>query len=95
MVENIFTSIRHISLPGLFSYDVYKTKVGGREKQHYHTYIEIVHVIKGNSKTHKQGRWYFYRSGKIHEFVNDSKDEMIIAVTSIPSESEKNTVYVD
>ena len=94
MNNTIFTIIRTISINRLFSYDIYKVKSGGIEKKHYHSFFEIVHIIKGTSSSHIQGRWYFYKRGQIHEFVNDSQKEMIISVLTIPPETAEGTYFI-
>ena len=67
---------------------------GGREPKHYHNAIEITYVLKGNCKTHKQGKVYVYKPGDIHEVINDSEEEIVFIITSIPPYSEQNTFYV-
>ncbi len=94
MNNTIFTTIRTTSINRLFSYDVYKVKPGGIEKKHYHLFFEIVHIIKGKSSTHTQGHWYFYKRGQIHEFINDSHEEMIISVLTMPPETAKGTYFI-
>ncbi len=94
MSENMYTQLRKISVNGLFSYDVYKVKAGGIDQKHYHTCFEIAYVLKGNCKTHKQGHVYIYPKGKIHELINDSKNELFVACLTIPPETKKNTFYV-
>lgn len=76
------------------SCDVYFMKPGGIERKHFHDGIEIVHVIKGNCKTHKEGQTYIYQKGEIHEVINDSKEELIFVCLTIPPESETNTHYI-
>jgi len=76
------------------SCDVYYMKPGGIEQKHYHDGIEIVHVIKGNCKTHKQGQTYIYQKGEIHEVINDSSEELVFVCLTIPPESKNNTHYV-
>ena len=76
------------------SCNVYYMKPGGRESKHYHKGIEIVYVIKGNCKTHKQGKVYVYREHQVHEVINDSKEELVFVCLTIPPESEKNTIYI-
>ncbi len=74
--------------------DVYYMKPGGIERKHFHDGIEIVHVLKGNCKTHKEGQTYIYQKGEVHEVINDSDEELIFVCLTIPPESEKNTHYV-
>lgn len=76
------------------SCDVYYMLPGGIEKKHYHDGIEIVHVIKGSCKTHKEGQTYIYQKGEVHEVINDSKEELIFVCLTIPPESKKNTHYI-
>lgn len=73
---------------------VYYMKPETVEKKHYHNAVEIEYVLRGNCKTHKQGKVYIYQKGKIHEVINDSKEELVFVCLTIPPESEKNTVYV-
>lgn len=94
MTENMYTQIRHISLNELFSFDVYSVKPGGVDKKHYHNCFEIVYVVKGNCKTHKQGQVYVYQKGQIHELINDSRNNLVVVCLTIPPESRENTVYV-
>jgi quercetin dioxygenase-like cupin family protein len=83
-----------IDFGGFGSCDVYFMKPGAVEEKHFHDGIEIVHIIKGNCKTHKQGQTYTYNKGEIHEVINDSKQELIFVCLTIPPESDDNTHYV-
>lgn len=94
-IEQIYRkSVRIIDLPFISCY-VYYMNPGKADTKHFHDGIEIEYVIKGNSKTHKQGRFYFRKSGEIHEGVNDSKEELVFLDITIPSESEKNTYHLE
>lgn len=73
---------------------VYWLKPGGIEKKHYHKGIEFVYVIKGNCKTHRQGKLYLYKTGQVHEVINDSNQLLVFICLTIPQESEKNTIYL-
>ena len=70
---------------------VYYMSSGKVEEKHFHDGIEIVYVIKGNCKTHKQGKVYYYKKGQGHGVINDSKKELIFACLQIPAETEENT----
>ncbi|HUD19924.1 MAG TPA: cupin domain-containing protein [Patescibacteria group bacterium] len=94
MNDSIYTQIQTISDGGFGSCDVYTMKSGGIERKHYHNGIEIVYVIKGNCKTHKQGQVYVYQKGQIHEVINDSKNELVFVCLTIPPESKENTMYI-
>lgn len=89
-----YRQIKKITDNKFGSCDVYYMKPGGREAKHYHKGIEIVYVIKGNCKTHKQGKVYVYKEREIHEVINDSEEELIFVCLTMPPESEKNTIYV-
>jgi len=67
---------------------------GGVEKKHFHDGIEIEYVIKGNSKTHKQGKLYVRKGSEVHEGINDSKNELVFVCVQIPPESPVNTHYL-
>ncbi len=73
---------------------IYWLKPGGIEKKHYHHALEIEYVLKGNCQTHKQGKFYMYKKGQVHEVVNDSKKPLVFICLTIPRESEKNTIYL-
>jgi len=73
---------------------VYWLKSGGIEKKHYHHALEIEYVLKGNCKTHKQGKLYLYKKGQVHEVINDSNHQLIFICLTIPQENNKNTVYL-
>ncbi len=91
MSADIYTHLRSISIPGVFSFDVYAVKPGGVDPKHHHNF-EIVYVVAGNSTTHKRHHLYAYPKGTIHEIRNDSKDTLVLACLFIPSEGK--TVYV-
>lgn len=76
------------------SCDVYYMKPGGHEEKHYHNGIEIIYIVKGSCKTHKEGQVYVYQKDEIHEVINDSSKELIFVCLTIPPESEKNTFYI-
>ena len=67
---------------------------GCADTKHYHDGIEIEYVIKGNSKTHKQGKLYLRKRGEVHEGINDSNEELVFLDITIPAESEKNTHHI-
>lgn len=69
-------------------------KPGGYEKRHYHDAIEIEYVLRGNCKTHKRGKCYFFKKRKKHEVINDSDKELVFVCLMIPKESEQNTHYL-
>lgn len=85
---------RAIQEDGFGSCDVYYMKPGGIEKRHFHDGIEIVHVIRGSCKTHKEGQTYIYQPGVVHEVINDSGEEMVFVCLTIPPESNENTHYL-
>lgn len=89
-----YRKIKKITDNAFGSCDVYYMKPGGKEPKHYHKGIEIVYVLRGNCKTHKQGRVYIYREGEVHEVINNSKAELVFVCLTIPPESEKNTIYI-
>ena len=89
-----YIKTHRISFKDFGSCDVYYMKPGGVEKNHFHDGIEIAHAIKGNCKTHREGKVYVYQKGQVHEVVNDSKDELVFVCLTIPPESKKNTHYV-
>lgn len=91
---SVYRQIKKITDNAFGSCDVYYMKPGGQEPKHYHKGIEIVYVLRGNCKTHKQGRAYVYREEEVHEVINDSKEELVFVCLTIPPESEKNTIYV-
>ena len=86
---------RTIQEDGFGSGYVFYMKPGGVEEKHYHDGIEIVHVIRGICKTHKEGKTYIYQPGEVHEVINDSNDEMVFVCLTIPPESNENTHYLD
>lgn len=89
-----YRKVKKITHNEFGSCDVYYMKSGGKEPKHYHKGIEIVYVLRGNCKTHKQGRVYIYKEGEVHEVINNSKEELVFVCLTIPPESEKNTTYV-
>jgi len=91
---SVYQQIKKITDNAFGSCDVYYMKPGGKEPKHYHKGVEIVYVLRGNCKTHKQGSVYVYRKREVHEVINDSKEELVFVCLTIPPESEKNTIYV-
>jgi quercetin dioxygenase-like cupin family protein len=89
-----YTKSHKITLNGFGSCNVYYMKPGGIEKKHFHNGIEIVYVIRGNCKTHKEGNVYIYKKGQIHEVINKSKNELVFVCLTIPPESKNNTHYL-
>ena len=85
---------KEISDTKIGSCTVWTCPPGGNEPKHYHNALEITYVLKGNCRTHKQGKVYMYKPGDIHEVINDSDTEIVFIVTSIPPYSKKNTFYV-
>lgn len=73
---------------------LYFMRPGEIEKPHYHDAIEIEYVLRGNTKTHNQGRFYFRQKGQIHEGINDTNQELIFLNIMIPAETTHNTHYV-
>ena len=94
MSKNIYSQVKKISNDSFGSCDVYTMRPGAVEKKHYHIGIEIVYVIEGNCKTHKQGQTYVYQKGQVHEVINDSKNKLVFVCLTIPPESKENTVYI-
>lgn len=82
--DSIFRKIQNISTNRLGSCDVYYMKPDTWEKRHYHDGIEILYVLKGNCKTHKEGRVYFYKKGEEHQVINDSNEELVLVCLQIP-----------
>jgi quercetin dioxygenase-like cupin family protein len=76
------------------SCDVYYMKPKSIEQKHFHDGIEIVHVLKGDCKTHKEGQTYIYQKGEVHEVINDSDEELVFVCLTIPPKSIKNTHYI-
>lgn len=66
----------------------------GVEGKHYHDGMEIEYVLKGSCRTHKKGNFYFRKKGEIHEGINDSKEILVFACITIPSENDHNTHYI-
>lgn len=89
-----FSKNCHINENHLGSCIVYYMKPGGIEKKHFHDGIEIVYIIKGSCKTHKEGKVYVYQPREAHEVINDSNKELVFVCLTIPPESEKNTYYL-
>lgn len=77
-----------------FSLDIWHVNANSVDKKHYHDNFEVVYVMKGGCKTHKQGRFYIYKRGQIHDVINDSKKELMVMCLTVPPESEENTHYV-
>ena len=94
MSTSIFRKIRKIFHFKFVSCFIYYVIPGGIEGRHYHKGIEIVYVINGDCKTHKKRKIYFYRSHQIHEMINDSKQELVVAVLNIPPESKEITIFI-
>lgn len=94
MSESMYSHIRKIFANRFFSCFVYTLRPGGIDQKHYHTCFEIAYVLKGSCETHKQGHVYVYKRGQVHELINDSKNELVIACLTIPPETKKNTFYV-
>ncbi|PIZ93135.1 MAG: hypothetical protein COX82_03295 [Candidatus Magasanikbacteria bacterium CG_4_10_14_0_2_um_filter_41_10] len=94
MSDSIYKKTHKISTGKFGSCEVYYMKPGTIEKKHYHDGIEIVYVLKGNCKTHKEGNTYTYKKGEIHEVINDSNEELVFVCLTIPPESLKNTHYI-
>jgi quercetin dioxygenase-like cupin family protein len=92
--DSIFRKIQDISDGGLGSCKVYYVKPGGSEPKHYHKGLEIVYVLRGSCKTHKLGQVYVYQKGETHEFINDSPDELVLVVLTVPPDSDENTVFI-
>lgn len=65
------------------------------EGKHFHDGLEVVYIKKGNCKTHKQGHWYIYKRGEVHEVINDSNEELIMVVFTFPPENEKTMHFVE
>ncbi len=92
--NSIYKKSEKITKKDFGSCDIYYMKPETIEKKHYHDGIEIVYVIKGNCKTHKQGQVYVYQKREIHEVINDSREELVFVCLTIPPESKKNTHYL-
>lgn len=80
----MFRKSQKITDNNLGSCDVYYMKPGTREKKHYHNGVEIIYVLKGNCKTHKEGKVYFYQKGEAHQVINDSNEELVLVCLQIP-----------
>lgn len=93
MAISAYRTSHSIDFGNFGSCDVYYMKPGAIEKKHYHDGIEIVHVLKGNCKTHKEGKTYVYQKGELHEVINDSDQELVFVCLTIPPESKSNTHY--
>lgn len=74
---------------------IYHMNPGRVEKPHYHKALEIEYVLNGNSSTHKKGRLYLRKVGKVHEGVNDSNRELVFINIMIPAETGFNTYYTN
>ena len=86
-------SIKILDLKPISIY-IYFMVPGGVEMPHYHDATEIEYVFRGNTKTHKQGKFYFRKMGTVHEGINNSKSDLIFLNIMIPAESEDNTHYL-
>lgn len=73
---------------------LYYMNPGGVEKPHFHDGIEIEYVLSGTCQTHKQGRVYFRKRGKVHEGINNSGSELVFLNITIPAETPAITHYV-
>ena len=73
---------------------IYYMNPGSADEPHYHDGVEIEYVIRGNSRTHKQGHLYFRKKGTVHEGINDSQGELVFFNITIPAESNQNTHYL-
>lgn len=93
--DSIWSRIEKIDEKGFGSCFIYSLKSGAVEKRHYHDGIEILYILNGSCKTHKEGKIYFYKKGQIHRMINDSKNEISFVCLQIPAESDENTVYVE
>ena len=82
--DSIFRKIQDITKSGDGSCEVYYMKPKTREKRHFHDGIEILYVLKGNCKTHKEGKVYFYKKGEEHQVINDSNEELVLVCLQIP-----------
>lgn len=89
-----FRTNHNITKDNMGSCDVYYMLPNTVEEKHYHDGIEIVYVLKGSCKTHKEGEVYTYKKGEIHEVVNDSDKELVLVCLTIPPESKENTHYI-
>jgi len=92
--NSVYRKSQKITVKNLGSCDVYYMKPGTHEKKHYHNGIEIIYVLKGSCKSHKQGEVYVIREHEVHEVINDSDEELVFVCLTIPPESEENTIYV-
>lgn len=86
-------SIKILDLKPISIY-IYFMIPGGAEKPHYHDAVELEYVFRGNTTTHKRGKFYFRKRGQIHEGINDSNSDPIFLNIMIPAESEDNTHYL-
>lgn len=82
---SIFRKVQSISANGFGSCEVYYMKPHTEEKKHSHDGIEILYVLKGNCRTHKEGRVYVYRKGQAHQVMNDSREELVLICLQIPA----------
>ncbi len=81
-------------LGNLFSLDEYHISPRGHDPTHYHRCLEIVYVRKGESQSHHQGKLYLYKSGQVHEVINNSPNDLVVTCLTIPPEDVVETVYV-
>ncbi|MBU2051833.1 cupin domain-containing protein [Patescibacteria group bacterium] len=91
---SIYQKIKKIFDGKIASCFIYYMKPGVREPKHYHKAIEIELVLKGNCKTHQQGKLYMYKKGQVHEVINNSKNPLVFICLTIPQENEQNTIYI-
>ena len=77
--ESPFTKSYKITNGNIGSCDVYHMKPNSHEPKHYHECVEIIYVLKGNCKTHKEGQVYKYKKGEIH----DSDNELVVVCLTI------------
>jgi quercetin dioxygenase-like cupin family protein len=91
---SIYRKSEEITVDGFGSCDVYYMRPGTHEKKHYHDGIEIVYIVKGSCRTHKEGEVYVYQKEQVHEVVNDSSEELVFVCLTIPPESIENTHYL-
>lgn len=92
--EPAYTQSREIIDNKFLTLAVYHMQPGGMEPNHYHKGIELVYVLDGNCETHQKGRLYRYKPSEVHKFTNNSPNEVVLVVLTIPQDTEANTVYV-
>ena len=90
----IYSKSEKIDENGKGSCEIYWQKPNTVEKKHYHDAVQIVYIIKGNCKTHKQGQTYVYQKDEVHEVINDSNEELVFVCLTIPPETDGNTHYI-